>query len=80
MGTKTISIMDDAYEMLRALKTPEESFSDEIRRLTSAKGSIMEFAGVWKDISDKEAKKMEDALTKTRGGSRMNEIVRHMRN
>ena len=80
MATKTISIMDDAYEMLKALKTPEESFSDEIRRLTSAKGSIMEFAGAWKDISDKEAKKMENAINKMRRGSRMNEIVQHMRN
>jgi predicted CopG family antitoxin len=33
MGTKTISIADDAYERLNAAKREGESFSDVVRRL-----------------------------------------------
>lgn len=33
MGTKTISLADDAYEKLRAHKREGESFSDVVRRL-----------------------------------------------
>ncbi len=35
MGTKTISLADDAYERLQAAKREGESFSDVVRRLTS---------------------------------------------
>ncbi len=59
MGTKTISIMDDVYDTLKVLKAPEESFSDEIRRLAQTKGSIIEFAGAWRDLSEKDAGKIE---------------------
>ncbi|MBI2173065.1 MAG: antitoxin VapB family protein [Candidatus Aenigmarchaeota archaeon] len=34
MGTKTISILDEAYESLKREKENEESFSDVILRLT----------------------------------------------
>ncbi|HLD79212.1 MAG TPA: antitoxin VapB family protein, partial [Candidatus Nanoarchaeia archaeon] len=66
MATKTISIMDDVYGTLKALKAPGESFSDEIRRLTLTKGSIMEFAGVWNDLSEKDAKKIEERIRERR--------------
>lgn len=35
MATKTISLSEDAYERLRAMKREGESFSDVVRRLTS---------------------------------------------
>lgn len=34
--TKTIGLSDDAYDRLSALKGPDESFSDVVRRLTGA--------------------------------------------
>lgn len=34
MGTRTISLADDAYERLKAAKHDNESFSDAVRRLT----------------------------------------------
>lgn len=58
--------MDDAYELLTALKRPEESFSDEIRRLATTKGSIMEFAGAWKDIPDAKIEKIKDRIRERR--------------
>lgn len=34
MGTRTISLADDAYEALSRMRQPGESFSDVVRRLT----------------------------------------------
>ena len=59
MGTKTISIMEDVYELLSKNKKPNESFSQELRRLVPKKGNIMECAGLWAHMSDKEAEDMK---------------------
>jgi predicted CopG family antitoxin len=44
MGTKNISISEEAYERLAALKKPNESFTEVVNRLTR-KRSILELAG-----------------------------------
>ncbi|MEK6922004.1 MAG: antitoxin VapB family protein [Nanoarchaeota archaeon] len=75
MATKTISIMDDVYERLVALKRTDESFSDELRRLTETKGNIMEFAGIWKDMSDKDADEMKKVIRNAKKGTRMKELL-----
>ncbi len=54
MGTKTISITEDVYEELSKLKRPQESFSDELRRLASSKGKISECAGLWANLMTKD--------------------------
>jgi len=56
MGTKTISIMDDAYELLKRNKNKGESFSDVIRR-TAPKKNILKYAGIWKDMDTEKMKK-----------------------
>lgn len=66
MATKTISILNEVYERLLALKRQDESFSDELRRLTETKGSILEFAGIWKDMGSKEAEEMKNTIHKIR--------------
>ncbi len=66
MGTKTISIMDDAYEMLVGSKLEGESFSGEVRRLIKTKSSIMDLAGTWKDISETDADKMKVRIMERR--------------
>jgi len=62
MGAKNISISDEAYERLRALKKPGESFTDVINRL-SGKRSIMELAGV---LSKEEAREMKKIVKECR--------------
>lgn len=47
MLTKTITIMEDVYELLKSMKTKNESFSDVIRKELSKKKSIMDLAGSW---------------------------------
>lgn len=43
MGTKNISISEEAYARLVALKKPDESFRDVVNQLTT-KRSILEMA------------------------------------
>ena len=54
--------MEDAYEMLARKKANGESFSDVIRRVVGKKNDIMQFAGAWKHISDKEAEQMKKSI------------------
>ncbi len=60
MGTKTISIMDDAYEILLKAKRKDESFSDVIRRM-SAKKDITKYIGAW-NMSDSEAEDIKNII------------------
>lgn len=62
MATKTITIMDDVYRLLRAAKSEKESFSEVLRRKFTARRDIMEFAGAWASISDEEAEAMKKKL------------------
>lgn len=63
MVSKNITIMKDAYEALVKEKKTDESFSDVIRRLTSKKKSIMDFAGI---LEDKEAEKIKKTIYEMR--------------
>lgn len=47
MPHKTITITEDVYDILVRMKLPNESFSEQIRRLTEKKGKISECAGLW---------------------------------
>lgn len=62
MGTKTISLADDAYERLRAEKRENESFSDVVRRLTDG-ASLREYYG---GLSDETASDLEAAVSRRR--------------
>jgi predicted CopG family antitoxin len=62
MGTKTISLADDAYERLKAAKRDDESFSDAVRRLTPGV-RITEYVGV---LDDETADDVEAAIAERR--------------
>jgi predicted CopG family antitoxin len=53
MGTKNISISEEAYERLAAFKRPNESFTEVVNRLTK-KRSILELAGTITEVEGKE--------------------------
>ena len=77
MATKTISIMEDAYDMIARLKRKDESFSDVIRELaTQRKGNVKEVlkcAGILNDvITDKDAEGIKKNILKHRKGSTKN--------
>lgn len=67
MVTKTITIMEDAYEVLAKAKLPNESFSDTIRRVVKPNKTLSDFAGIWKDVNTNEIKKIiEDGRKRSR--------------
>lgn len=49
--TRCITLSDDAYNDLKALKIDNESFSEVVRKLTAKKKSegLLKLAGIWKD-------------------------------
>ena len=69
MATKTISVMEDAYEMLAIKKQKNESFSELIRRVFGKKTDIMRFAGSWKDIPDERIEQMKKSIRELKRGS-----------
>ncbi|MBD3355387.1 hypothetical protein GF361_05385 [Candidatus Woesearchaeota archaeon] len=65
MTTKTLTIMEDAYKLLKKNKKKDESFSEEIRRIFSKKKkkSLKDFFGI---LSEKEGEEMLKELEKSR--------------
>ncbi len=63
MGSKTVTISDEAYESLLKEKLENESFSDVVLRLTKRFGRIFESFGKW-DMSDEEEASFKQDLTK----------------
>ncbi len=79
MGTKTISITDEAYEVLMREKVDNESFTQTILRIAKKSGRIVDCFGTWK-MSDEEAESISAQLS---AGWRLtqerisNELSRH---
>ncbi|MBI2578891.1 MAG: hypothetical protein HYW26_04215 [Candidatus Aenigmarchaeota archaeon] len=61
MGTKTITILDEAYEALAREKRKGESFSKTILKLTARRGRLADSFGKW-DMTESEWKKIDKEL------------------
>ncbi len=67
MTTKTITVMEDAYNLIKSRKKPNESFSDVLRReLSGSKMPLTDFAGKWGFLNDEDIEKMKSAIRKSR--------------
>ena len=66
MATKTLTIMEDVYEKLIMLKRPDESFSEELRRLVVPKTKLSDFVGAWKDVDEAETRRMKKMIKEMR--------------
>lgn len=63
---KTITIMNDAYEMLKRSKGKDESFSEVIRKLSSKQHTdLTRFLGILKG-GKKEAEEFKERVRKIR--------------
>jgi len=60
---KTISLSDEAYNLLKSIKRKDESFSDVIKRLIGNKGNLTEILDLYPELRDSEdfEKAVEDA-------------------
>lgn len=62
MATKNIAISEEAYQRLKAIKKPGESFTDLIERMTRSRG-ILELSGV---LSKAEAVAVRERIREVR--------------
>ncbi len=80
---KTITVTDDAYEMLKKMKSGDESFSEVIKRVAKPTFRLRDYLGVLsKEDADRigrEAQKRRERLSKDIE-ARRNASLRHFRN
>ncbi|MCZ7380208.1 MAG: antitoxin VapB family protein [Candidatus Methanoperedens sp.] len=74
MSTKTITVREEAYNLLLELKKEKESFSDVLLRTlgkkTVKKSSVMEFFGILKDSKNLEEIEKEILEERKKSGFR----------
>ena len=77
MATKNIAISEEAYQRLKSLKRPGESFTDVIERMTRRRG-ILELAGV---LSKRDADALEARVKdgRARSSRRLRDKVKELR-
>jgi predicted CopG family antitoxin len=64
MGTKTIGLDDEAYELLRAEKREDESFSDTVKRITEVVNS--DWQSSFGKYSDLDGEQLESVARDSR--------------
>jgi len=75
MTSRTISVTEDVYNLLKKMRLPGESFGDAIVRLCRSKTSAAvllwaESSSGWSDLSDQEASLLDDTIEGIRKGIR----------
>ena len=61
MGVKTLTITEEAYQLLAREKKTKESFSEVIKRLTNERGKLTDSLGTWK-MDDQEEERIFSKL------------------
>jgi predicted CopG family antitoxin len=76
MGTRNIAISEEAYERLKYLKKPGESFTELIERMTRRR-SVADLAGLLTRSEGPEVKKRVSELRKA-SSRRLSEVEAEM--
>lgn len=63
MGVKTLTITEEAYELLSREKKGKESFSEVIKRLARERGELKDSFGAW-TMTDQEEERIFFGLKK----------------
>jgi predicted CopG family antitoxin len=62
MAVKTVTLSQDAYEALAALKHEGESFSEVIRRISGAQTLLSPYAGAWQGAPEQKLREVDKFL------------------
>jgi predicted CopG family antitoxin len=60
MGTKTVRLEEDVYEMLTSRKRDDETYSEAVERLVGGR-SVVELAGIY---TEEETRTVEESLNR----------------
>ncbi len=62
---KTISLSDEAYNLLKSVKRKDESFSDVIKRLIGGRGNLIDVIDLYPELAgEKELETSVDMMRK----------------
>ncbi len=59
MSAHTVALDAEAYEALKRLKKPDETFSEVVKRISTRHRPLADFAGLWKDLPRRERRQLE---------------------
>lgn len=65
MTSKTISVSEDAYDLLKKMKLKGESFTETIRRLAKRR-RLTDCAGLWSDVPEEEMEALRSSIEELR--------------
>jgi predicted CopG family antitoxin len=54
MSPKTVALDEESYGLLAKEKRTGETFSETVKRLATRKGSILDYWGMWSEMSELE--------------------------
>ena len=68
MATKNIAITEEAYNLMRRHKLPNESFSQLIKERFKKGKTLTDYAGIWADTPEEEWQEFERHVREARKG------------
>ncbi len=66
MGTTSVALDREAYDLLRNHKRAGESFSQVVKRLAGAHRPLSSFVGAWADLPEKTFREIQGERTRLR--------------
>jgi predicted CopG family antitoxin len=78
MSPKTVALDQESYDLLAKEKRAGETFSETVKRLAMRKGSILDYWGMWGEMSEHEVADVRAlrAGGRKRDGERMDRITK----
>lgn len=60
MAAKMVALDEEAYDRLKRMKRPGESFSDVVKRVAVKRRPLTDFIGIWKDYPEDDFREFEE--------------------
>jgi len=66
MSPKTVALDEESYDLLAKEKRAGETFSETVKRLATRKGSILDYWGMWSEMTEDEVEDVRAMRAKGR--------------